>query len=183
MKIGDHNKTEKISIIVPMYNMENYIKECLDSLLNQDYKNTEIILVDDGSTDSTRQICEEYRLIDKRVFIINKNNEGVSIARNTGLENSTGEWVVFVDPDDYCPLNMCSKLLEVAKQTDSEIVFGRHEVIGKSCKVSKDNGKITIYEGKEINTIQLSLFSHFWDRIMCIDNNRSHVFKLLRMSF
>lgn len=90
-----------ISVIVPIYNVENYLTNCIDSIINQTYKNLEIILINDGSTDNCGRICDEYSLIDKRIKVIHKQNEGVSIARNVGIDISEGEYVAFVDSDDY----------------------------------------------------------------------------------
>lgn len=90
-----------ISIIVPVYNVEKYLRECLDSLINQTYKNIEIIIVDDGSTDNSGKICDEYEKKNKNIKVIHKENEGLGFARNTGLEYVHGEYVTFVDSDDY----------------------------------------------------------------------------------
>ena len=90
-----------ISIIIPIYNVEKYLEKCLDSILNQTYKNLEIILIDDGSTDNSPNICNSYCEKDKRIKIIHKNNEGVSSARNKGIELSKGKYIVFIDSDDY----------------------------------------------------------------------------------
>ena len=90
-----------ISIIIPVYNVEEYIKECLDSLLNQTYKNIEIIIVDDGSKDGSGNICDEYAKKDNRIKVIHKENGGVSKARNVGLDIATGKYITFLDSDDY----------------------------------------------------------------------------------
>lgn len=89
-----------ISIIVPVYNVENYIKECIDSIINQSYKNIEIILVDDGSTDNSGSLCEEFSFIDSRIITLHKENGGLSDARNYGIKHSNGEYIMFVDSDD-----------------------------------------------------------------------------------
>ena len=87
----------KISIIVPVFNAEKYIHRCIDSLLAQSFTNFELILVDDGSSDRSGQICDEYAAKDSRVSVFHKKNEGVSSARNLGLDNAKGEWISFVD--------------------------------------------------------------------------------------
>lgn len=99
-----------ISIIVPVYNVEKYLRECLDSLINQTYKNIEIIIVDDGSTDNSGKICDEYEKKNKNIKVIHKENEGLGFARNTGLENIHGEYVTFVDSDDYVDNNFIEEL-------------------------------------------------------------------------
>lgn len=99
-----------ISIIVPVYNVEKYLRQCLDSLINQTYKNIEIIIVDDGSTDNSGKICDEYEKKYKQIKVIHKKNEGLGFARNTGLENIHGEYVTFVDSDDYVDNNLIEEL-------------------------------------------------------------------------
>ncbi len=94
-----------ITIIVPIYNCEKYLKRCIESLLSQTYKNIEIILINDGSTDNSIKICEKYQKIDSRIIIINKDNEGVSEARNDGIKKANGEYISFVDSDDYLALD------------------------------------------------------------------------------
>ena len=95
----------KISVIVPVYNVEKYLKQCLDSIVNQTYKNLEIIIVNDGTKDNSMKIVEEY-LQDKRIKVINKENGGLSSARNIGIKEATGDYISFIDSDDYISLNM-----------------------------------------------------------------------------
>lgn len=99
-----------ISIIVPVYNVEKYLHRCLDSIINQTYKNIEIILVDDGSKDSSGLICDEYASDDSRIIVIHKENEGVAIARIVGFENSKGELISFIDADDFVDSQYVEKL-------------------------------------------------------------------------
>lgn len=103
--------TKKISIIVPVYNAEKTIGRCVEALLNQSYNNIEIILVDDGSKDSSFSICKGYSELDKRVIVVQKRNGGVSSARNLGLDNATGEYVMFCDSDDWVESNWCELLI------------------------------------------------------------------------
>ena len=93
--------SDLISIIVPIYNVEKYLQECIESLLKQTYKNIEIILVDDGSPDNCPQICDEFLKKDKRIKVFHKVNGGLSDARNYGLERATGNYICFVDSDDF----------------------------------------------------------------------------------
>ncbi len=112
-----------VSVIVPVYNVEKYLIECVDSVINQTYKNLEIILVDDGSTDSSENICDEYRKIDKRIKVIHKENGGLSDARNVGLKNSNGEFVYFLDSDDYIQTDSLNLLVENINSYNSDFVF------------------------------------------------------------
>lgn len=103
-----------ISVIVPVYNVEPYLRKCVDSILNQTYRNLEVILVDDGSPDVCPAICDEYAAMDNRVRVIHKENEGQAIARNTALENATGDYVTFVDADDWIDLQLYEKVMRYA---------------------------------------------------------------------
>jgi len=117
------NDKEKVSIIIPVYNVEKYIRECLDSVINQTYKNLEIICVDDCSPDKSAKIIEEYLQKDKRIKIIRHDkNQGTGVARNTGMKNSNGEYISFVDPDDYLNLNIIELMVKKQKETDVDIV-------------------------------------------------------------
>lgn len=112
---------DTISIIVPIYNVERYLERCLDSILSQTYTHLEVLLINDGSKDRSLEICEMYAKRDLRVKVINKVNEGVSVARNTGLEVATGKYIGFVDPDDWIESNMYEKLYECIRKTDYPI--------------------------------------------------------------
>ena len=101
---------DSISIIVPVYNVEKYLEKCIDSILNQSYQNLEIILIDDGSTDNSGSICDEYKKKDQRVQVIHQKNQGQSSARNAGLNIAKGSYIGFVDSDDWIEQNMYEKL-------------------------------------------------------------------------
>lgn len=116
----------KVSVIVPIYNSEIFLKRCLDSIVNQTLKDIEIILINDGSKDNSRNICEEYANRDNRIKFINKKNEGTSIARNVGLDIATGEYITFVDSDDYIELNAFEKMYNIAQETTADIVLFNH---------------------------------------------------------
>ena len=115
-------KKDKVSIIVPCYNIDKYIRKCVDSLLMQTYDNIEIILVDDQSTDLTGEILDGYALIDNRVIVFHKKNGGLSDARNYGLERCSGKYVCFVDGDDYVSTRYIEKMYISMIKTDSDIV-------------------------------------------------------------
>lgn len=111
-----------ISIIIPIYNVEGYLSRCIDSVLNQTYKNLEIILVDDGSPDNCGKICDEYAKKDSRIKVIHKENGGVSSARNAGLDIARGDYIGFVDPDDYIHQTMYETLISEISEDDFDIV-------------------------------------------------------------
>ena len=119
----------KISVIVPVYKVEPYLRKCLDSIVGQTYQNLEIILVDDGSPDGCGAICDEYAAQDKRVRVIHKANGGVSSARNAGLTAATGEWIGWVDSDDWIEPDMYSYMLRKAREYGADIaVCSRTEI-------------------------------------------------------
>lgn len=113
---------DKISVIVPIYKVEDYLHRCVDSIINQTYTNLEIILVDDGSPDNCPMICDEYAKKDSRIRVIHKKNGGLSDARNAGLDIARGEYIGFVDSDDYISLHFYQRLMNVMKASDSDIV-------------------------------------------------------------
>ena len=113
---------EKISVIVPVYRVEAYLPCCLDSILAQSHSNLEIILVDDGSPDRSGEICDAYAKKDPRIKVIHQKNQGVCAARNAGLAAATGDWISFVDGDDWIDSEMYAYLLDLAGQYDSDLV-------------------------------------------------------------
>ena len=113
---------ELISIIIPVYNVEKYIRYCLESVINQTYKNLEIIIVDDGSKDSSGQIADEYALKDSRIKVIHKENGGLSDARNFGIKKAQGDYLIFIDSDDYVDVTMIEKLYNYAIKNELDIV-------------------------------------------------------------
>lgn len=112
---------ETISVIIPVYKVEDYLKKCLDSIIAQSYSNLEIILVDDGSPDNCPAICDEYSKLDKRVKVIHKKNAGLSSARNAGIDIATGKYVVFIDGDDYIHKQMFEILHINMKENNADI--------------------------------------------------------------
>lgn len=122
-----------ISIIVPVFNVEKYIEKCLKSLINQTYKNIEVIIIDDGSTDSSGIICDKYSKYDKRIKVIHRKNEGVSTARNEGMKQAKGDYIFFIDSDDYLDFDVIDKMVEELENAD---------IIKISHKLIKDNKEI-----------------------------------------
>lgn len=113
----------KVSIIIPVYNTQVYLKDCLESIINQSFKDIEIICINDGSTDGSLGILKEYANMDNRILIINKENGGQALARNIGLQSSQGKYIVFVDSDDWVDLDMVEKLYNYAEQLKCDLVF------------------------------------------------------------
>ena len=126
-----------VSIIVPIYNVEEYLERCIDSIIKQTYKNLEIILVNDGSTDKSGQICEEYAKKDRRIVYISKKNEGQSIARNAALVIRKGEYVAFVDSDDYLSLCFIEELYKQLQLFKADISVCEFEYVNASEKIIK----------------------------------------------
>jgi len=124
--------TELISVIVPVYNTEQYLVECIESILKQTYSNIEVILVDDGSTDSSGNICDEFAEKDSRVRVFHKKNEGVAVARNFGIQQSNGQYVVIVDSDDIAVDKMIEVLYTQIKENDADIAVGNYYIYDES---------------------------------------------------
>ena len=118
--------TEKITVIVPVYNVENYLEKCLDSLINQTYKNIEIIVINDGSTDNSGEICQEYAQKDNRIVYIEKENGGLSDARNVGLDKMTGSYVTFIDSDDWIEQDYIETLYKKIVEYQADIAVGNY---------------------------------------------------------
>ena len=112
----------EISVIIPVYNTEKYLNECLDSIVNQTLSDIEIICVNDGSTDNSLAILESYAKKDNRITVISQENNGQGSARNLGLKNSSGNYICFIDSDDYVDLNMLEKLYDNVILNNSDIV-------------------------------------------------------------
>ena len=146
-----------ISIIVPVYKVEAYLRKCVDSILAQTYTNLEIILVDDGSPDNCPQMCDEYKALDSRIVVIHQQNGGLSAARNAGLDIATGSYIMFVDSDDYIAPDMCEKLYQLLIRDGSDLAICSLECIYEpGCGMSSDE---TVKKGlkSELLTTQQAL--------------------------
>ena len=128
----------KVSVIIPVYNVEQYLRQSLDSILGQTLEDIELLCVNDGSTDKSLEILQEYASKDERVKIFDKENEGQGVGRNIGIKNATGEFIAFVDPDDWVEPDMYEKMYNQAKTLNSQVVFCDYR------KVQEWDGKITI---------------------------------------
>ena len=127
-----------ISIIVPVYNVENYLKRCIESILNQTFWDFELILVNDGSTDKSGNICDEYSMIDNRVKIIHKENGGLSSARNTGIKLAKGKYIGFVDSDDYINNMMYEILYKFIEMNDADIAICNYKKVSDDSILNKE---------------------------------------------
>ncbi|MFS4469271.1 glycosyltransferase family 2 protein [Maribacter sp. 2210JD10-5] len=148
----------KISVIVPVYNAQKYLARCLESIKNQTYENIEVLLINDGSTDSSGEICDKFYQNDERFQVFHKRNEGTSSARNKGLEYASGNYIIFIDCDDYIKPNMFIELINCALNEDLELVTcqyitTRDEVVGlKSIKTNQNKSAVEDFlEGMKYN--------------------------------
>lgn len=159
-----------VSVIVPVYNVENYLRECLDSIVAQTYRNIEVILIDDGSKDSSGEICDEYADKDNRIKVIHKENGGVSAARDTGLDVAKGEWISYVDSDDYIEDTMLETLICLAKENDVELAMCSFKDISECENVTQEND-IRIFSKDEliynyvVRNTDYCITEGIWDRI------------------
>ena len=131
-----------ISVIVPIYNVEKYLNRCIESIVNQIYKNLEIILVDDGSPDNCPQICDEWKEKDNRIKVIHKENGGLSDARNAGIRNASGEYISFVDADDTIEINTYLNIKNVINQCKPDIIDFGWQYVSKNNEITKNINKL-----------------------------------------
>ncbi|MBR1676980.1 MAG: glycosyltransferase family 2 protein [Clostridia bacterium] len=155
-------KEPLISVIIPVYNVEKYLNRCVESILSQTYTNLEIILVDDGSTDSCPQICDEYAKKDARIKVVHKANEGLSSARNYGLDIAIGNYVSFVDSDDYVDLNYIEKLylhidgvdISMFNATIDSAIFDKYEAMEYLVKSLNNSASGKLYKKRCIGNVR-----------------------------
>lgn len=175
------NTKPVVSIIVPVFNTEKYLEKCIGSILDQSFTGLELILVNDGSTDSSLDICKKYTEIDKRIKIINKKNGGAAQARNIAIEQSQGEYIAFVDSDDYIHADFIKILLENAKNKNADIsacnyfcVYNEKRIIERANKPAiKDFDNIEAVRDLllENSTLETILCNKLFKRSLFIDNN------------
>ena len=173
-----HNSFPLVSVVVPIFNIEAFLSECVESLIRQTYKNIEIILVNDGSTDNCGKICDEYSRIDARIQFIHKNNGGLISARKAGLEFSKGEYVAYVDGDDWVEPEMYGTLLRHAKESNADVVAAGHkENLSGRIEILKNQARPGIYSGEKLKNelfsvmlysgkfSQFGIFSYVWGKL------------------
>lgn len=162
-----------ITIGVAVYNAEKYLKKCLDSLIEQDYDNLEILLIDDGSKDSSGTICDEYAKNDDRIKVIHKENGGLSSARNCLLDNMAGEYIMFVDNDDWIDKDMTSFLYETICETDCDFVscssVDHYEGTNKAIEVKR--------QGPRIFNSEEGIRDLYWERAFTFDASQGKLYK------
>ncbi len=135
----------KVSIILPIYGVERFLDRCIKTIINQTLKEIEIILVDDGSLDKCPKMCDNYALLDSRIKVIHKHNEGLGLARNTGFEHATGEYVAFIDSDDYVDNNMIKILYEYAKRHNLNAAYCGTKIVNKDGCIIEDRLEVETY--------------------------------------
>ena len=171
---------KKVTIIVPVYNVEKFIGKCIKSVLNQTYKNFELIIVNDGSPDNSLEICNYYNSLDDRIKIFTKENGGLSSARNYGIEKASGDYICFIDSDDYIEKDFIKNLLETALKSDSDIVICNYNRVFEN---KSNNAEIvTDYKISEIDRNKLirDLLIIKEDNYACNKLYKSSLFKTNR---
>jgi len=174
------SKNDLISIIIPVYNAEKYLIRCIESILNQTYKNFELILVDDGSSDHSLSICNEFKMKDERLKVLHISNSGSAVARNKGLEIMTGEYLIFVDADDWIEKDAIQKTLDSIRSSKDDIIFfsvfstekNNTYHVGKIPKFNKDKILKCILSG---DTSEYSDMGYYIDSIWAKIYRRSFI--------
>ena len=139
----------KISIIVPIYNAEKFLNKCIKSILKQTFENFELILVNDGSTDKSLDICNKYAKSDKRIKVINKKNEGSVLARKRGIKEAKGDYVIFVDADDWISINALEVINEEINNNNADVIVFNYYKVLKNLSAIKRKNKSSYFEKKE----------------------------------
>ena len=173
-----------ISVIIPAYNVGKYIEECIFSLVNQTYKDIEIIIVDDGSTDNTREIIRGFEIEYPYIKCYDQVNSGVSVARNFGLQKATGDYIIFVDPDDYLDEKMLEHMYEKMMENNSDIVICGHNIFYEENPNEYIKNIYNIDDTKTYNNIEtinmmleLKVKGYVWDKLFRRINLINHNFK------
>lgn len=176
---------ELITVVLPIYNVEKYLEHCINSVLSQTYENIEVILVDDGATDSCPQICDKYQKKDKRIKVVHKKNGGLSDARNEGIKHATGTYICFIDSDDFIKNTYIEKLYRIIKKNKAEIAVGNFKRVQSSDIKDELDGEAIekTYTGKEMieNIYRKKLYQQStvtWNKLYAIE-----LFKNIKFPF
>lgn len=165
------NRSDLISVIVPVYNMEQYMERCVNSIINQTYHNLEIILVDDGSTDHSPAMCDEYALRDGRIKVVHKPNGGLSDARNAGLAVASGNYIGYVDSDDWIEPRMYQKMYDACMENGAQVAVCRYAKAYQDRIERGGNGRITAFDREGILKVYLSdmdeyvVYNSVWSKL------------------
>lgn len=156
--------SDLVSIVVPIYNVEKFLTKCVNSIVNQTYKNLEIILVDDGSPDNCPKMCDEWAGKDSRIKVVHKKNEGLGFARNTGIDNANGKYIMFFDSDDYIDVTLVEKCIAAKNENDADLVWFSMSDVNEDGEVlsSSESNTTTFYSDndKVIDKLLPELMSH-----------------------
>jgi len=169
-----------ITVIVPCYNVEKYVDKCISSIVGQTYSNLEILLIDDGSTDQTGILCDAWQEKDKRIRVIHQQNEGLSYARKTGIENTTAEYVAFVDSDDWIDPNMFASMIQALISSNSDIAQCGYRKMYEDGRIEhcNTNGKAGSFETVgQVEGVLLILDGRKWDSFMWNKIFKTKLFK------
>lgn len=160
-----------ISIIVPVYNMEQYLERCINSIWQQTYTNLEIILVDDGSTDRSPQMCDDYAGKDSRIKVVHKQNGGLSDARNAGLAVASGDYIGYVDSDDWIEPDMYERMYGACVEHDAQVAVCRYAQVYKDHVIQGGNDQVTAFEREELLRIYIGghddyiIYNSVWSKL------------------
>lgn len=170
MGINMHEADKLVSVIIPVYKVEKYLPMCVDSVLNQSYRNLEVILVDDGSPDNCPAICDEYAKKDKRIRVIHQKNAGLSMARNAGLDICTGDYITFVDSDDLLHAAFVARLVAACEENQADAAVGVFERAKQEenllkCSAPRENPPVRILSGRDANWLMYQQWSE-WVRMV-----------------
>ena len=163
----------KISVVLPIYNVEKYLEKCIETVLKQTYSNIEIILVDDGATDSSPQICDKYAKLDNRIRVIHKVNGGLSDARNAGTAVATGEYITYIDSDDYVTETYVEYLYSLIEKYQTKVALCTHTIVFEGGKeVALGNGEQEVLDAEKCLERMLYhdvIDTSAWGKIYAID--------------
>ena len=176
------SNNSKVSIIVPIYNSEKYLKECIESILSQTYKNLEILLVDNNSKDNSYKICEEYIKKDSRIILLKENQKGVAHARNKAIENASGDYVFFIDADDYIEKDFMEKILSEAIENNADMVISGYTTKLKNSATLNCYKDGNVYNKKDFLKVFQGLSNKNLINVQCNKLTKANIVKKYRIN-